>query len=159
MEKDKRASLDHRSNGNVLFSQWKDNSVVSIGTNFSRIAPLKKVNRWVKGAGKVDDDQPNLITDYNTGMGGVASIDMQLAPYWPKLTSKKWWWPLFNNALNVAMVAAFRNYKSTSPLAPERQLSHLEFHIGMTECLVKYEVETRRVRLREPTGPVPNYLR
>ena len=57
------------------------------------------------------------------------------------------------------MVAAFRIYKSTSSLAPERQLSHLGFHIGMTECLVKYEVETRRVRLREPTGPVPNYLR
>ena len=57
------------------------------------------------------------------------------------------------------MVVAFRIYKSTSPLAPERQLSHLEFHIEMTECLVKYEVETRRVRLREPTGPVPNYLR
>ena len=91
MKKDKRASLDHRSDGNVLFAQWKDNSVVSIGTNFSSITPLKKVNRWVKGAGKGDDDQPNFITDYNTGMGGVDLIDMQLASYRPKLTSKKWW--------------------------------------------------------------------
>ena len=57
------------------------------------------------------------------------------------------------------MVAAFRIYKRTSPLAPVRQLSHLEFHIEMAECLVKYEVETRRVRLRGPTGPVPDYLR
>ena len=71
LKKDERASLDYRSDGNVLFVQWKDNSVVFIGTNFSSITPLKKVNRWVKGAGKVASDQPNLIADYKTGMGGV----------------------------------------------------------------------------------------
>ena len=62
-----------------LVCQWKDNSVVSIGTNFSSITPLKKVIRWVKGARKVAVDQPNLIADYNTGMGGVDLLDMQLA--------------------------------------------------------------------------------
>ena len=87
------------------------------------------MNRWVKGAGKVAVDQPYLIADYNTGMGEVNLLDMQLAWYRPKLTSKKCWWSLFNSALNIAMVAAFRIYKRTSPLAPERQLSHLEFRV------------------------------
>ena len=31
--------------GNILFTQWKDNSVVSTGTNFSSITPLNKKNR------------------------------------------------------------------------------------------------------------------
>ena len=31
--------------GNILFAQWKDNSVVSTGTNFSSITPLNKKNR------------------------------------------------------------------------------------------------------------------
>ena len=158
LKRDERASFDYRSNGNVLFAQWKDNSVVSIGSNFSSITPLKKVNHWVKGAGKVAVDQPNLIADYNTGMGGVDLLDMQLASYRPKLTSKKWWWPLFNNALNIAMVVAFRIYKRTSPLAPERQLSHLEFCIETAACLVKYEVEAPRARLAGPTAPVPDYI-
>ena len=34
-------------------------------------------------------DQSNIITDYNTGMGGVDLLDMQLASYRPKLTLKK----------------------------------------------------------------------
>ena len=158
LKKDERASLDYRSDGNFLFAQWKDNFVVSIGTNFSSITPLKKVNRWVKGAGKVPVDQSNLIADYNTGMGGVDLLDIQLASYRPKLTSKKWCWPLFNNALNIAMVAAVRIYKRTQPHAPERQLSHLEFRIEVAECLVKYEVEAPRVRLGGPTAPVPGYI-
>ena len=37
------------------------------------------------------------------------------------------------------MVAAFKIYIRTSPLAPERQLSHLEFRIEVAGCLVKYE--------------------
>ena len=76
-KKNERVSLDYRSDGNVLFAQWKDNSVVSIGTNFSSITPLKNVNCWVKGAGKVAVDQPNLIADYNTCMGGVVLPDMR----------------------------------------------------------------------------------
>ena len=158
LKKDERASLDYRSDGNILFAQWKDNSIVSIGTNFGSITPLNKVNRWVKGAGKVAVDQPNLIADYNSGMGGVDLLDMQLASYTPKLTSKKWWWPPFSDALNTAMVAAVRIYKRTSPLAPERQLSHLQFRIQVAECLVKYEVEAPRVRLGGPAVPVPDYI-
>ena len=37
LKKDQRASLHYRSDGNVLFAQWKDNFVVSIGTKFSSI--------------------------------------------------------------------------------------------------------------------------
>ena len=87
LRKDERASLDYRGDGNILFAQWKDNSVVSTGTNFSSITPLNKKNRWVKGTGKVAVDQPNLIADYNTGMRGVDLLDMQLASCRPKLTS------------------------------------------------------------------------
>ena len=64
-------------------------SVGSIGTNFSGITPLNKVNPWVKGAEKAAVDQPNSIADYNTGMGEVALLDKKLASYRPKLTYKK----------------------------------------------------------------------
>ena len=57
------------------------------------------------------------------------------------------------------MVAAFRIDKVISPLAPERQLSHLVPHIEVVECLVKYEVEAPRVRLGGPTALVPDHIR
>ena len=44
-------------------------------------------------------------------------------------------------------------YKRTSPLAPERQLSHLEFCIEVDKCLVKDEVKASRVKLGGPTAP------
>ena len=57
------------------------------------------------------------------------------------------------------MVAACRIYECTSPIAPERQLSHLEFHIEVDECLVKYVDEAPSVRLGGPKAPIPNYIR
>ena len=40
--KDERASYDYMSGGMVLFVQWKDNSIVTIGTNFSKVSPVDK---------------------------------------------------------------------------------------------------------------------
>ena len=61
-KKDDRASYDYKSDETVLFVQWKDNSNVTIGTNFSKVSPVDKVSRWVKGKGKVSVDQPKVIS-------------------------------------------------------------------------------------------------
>ncbi|KRZ02335.1 PiggyBac transposable element-derived protein 1 [Trichinella zimbabwensis] len=55
-------------------------------------------------------------------MGGVDTLDEVLSSYRPLLRSKKWWWNLFSNALNVAVVAAWRLHSelhqgsSTAPI-------------------------------------------
>ena len=79
----------------------------------------------MKGQGKIMVDQPKLIAEYNKGMGGVDILDMHLAAYRPKITSKKWWWPLFSNALNLAVVAAFKIHQRVSPLPAAKKLTHL----------------------------------
>ena len=73
----------------VLFIQWKDNSIVSIGSNFNKVSPVDKVSRWVKGKGKVSVNQPKVISEYNKGMGGVDLPDLLLGSYRPNLYSKK----------------------------------------------------------------------
>ena len=62
-KKDERASYDYKSDGTVLFVQWKDNSIVTVGTNFNKVTPVDKVSRWVKGKGKVSVDQPKVISE------------------------------------------------------------------------------------------------
>ena len=89
-KKDERASYDYKSDETVLFVQWKDNSIVTVGTNFSKVTPVDKVSRWVKGKGKVSVDQPKVISEYNKGMGGVDLLDILLGLYCPNLRSKKW---------------------------------------------------------------------
>ena len=110
-KKDKHALYNYKSDGTVLFVQWKDNSIVIVGINFSKVTPVDKVPRWVKGKGKVSVDQPKVISEYNKGMGGVDLLDMLLGSYRPNLCSKKLWWPLFSNALNIAVVATFKIHK------------------------------------------------
>ena len=154
-KKDERASYGYKSDGTVLFVQWKDNSIVTVGTNFRKVTPVDKVSRWVKGKGKVSVDQPKVICEYNKGMGGVDLFDVLLGSYRPNLHSKKWWGPLFSNALNIAVVAAFKVYKK----ACADQLSHLDFHIEVVEVMVRANHEVQRVRLSGPTASVPGQIR
>ncbi|KRZ06700.1 PiggyBac transposable element-derived protein 3 [Trichinella zimbabwensis] len=50
---------------------------------------------------------PEIVGRYNTLMGGIGILDKLLSSYRPHLRAKKWWWNLFSNALNVAVVAAW----------------------------------------------------
>ena len=88
-KKDVCASCDCKCDGTVLFVQWKDNSIVAIGTNFRKVTPVDKVSRWVKGKGKVSVDQPKFISEYNKDMGCVDLLDMLLGCYRANLLSKK----------------------------------------------------------------------
>ena len=154
-KKDERASYDYKSDGAALFVQWKDNSIVTVGTNFSKVTPVDKVSRWVKGKGKVSVDQPKVISEYSKGTGGVDLLDMLLRSYCPNLCTKKWWWALFSNALNIAVVAAFKVHKKECV----DQLSHLDFRIEVPEVMVRANHEAQRVRLGGPTASGPGQIR
>ena len=97
----------------------------------------------MKGKGKVSVDQPKVISEHSKGTGGVDLLDMLLGSYRPNLRSKKWWWPLFSNALNIAVVAVFKIHKKTCV----DQLSHLDFRIEVAEVMVRANYEAQRVRL------------
>ena len=154
-KKDEHASYDYKSDGTVLFVQWKDNSTVTVGINFSKVTPVDKVSIWVKGKGKVSVNQPKFISEYNKGMGGVDLLDILLGSCRPNLCSKKWWWSLFSNALNIAVVAAFKIHKK----ACVDQLSHLDFCIEVAEVMVRANHEVQRVRLDGPTASVAGQIR
>ena len=105
----------------------------------------------MKGKGKVSVDQPKVISEYNKGMGGVDLLDMLLGSYRPNRRSKKWWWPLFANTLNIAVVAAFKIHNKVCV----DQLSHLDFRIEVAEVMVRANHKAQRVRLGGPTASVP----
>ena len=154
-KKEERASYDYKSDGTVLFVQWKDNSIATVGTNFSKVTPVDKVSRWVKGKGKVSVDQLKVISECIKDMGVVDLLDMLLGSYRPNIRSKKWWWPLFSNALNIALVATFKIHKK----ACVDQLSHLDFRIEVAEVMVRANHEAQRVRLGGPTASVPEQIK
>lgn len=109
MKKKERGFFDVKCDKHVMAVKWHDNQCVTVATNFSAVEPLGRAKRW-SSAKKcvVDIDQPVVIAKYNLHMGGVDILDRFMSNYRPVFHSKKWWWPLFINGLNMAVVAAWR---------------------------------------------------
>ena len=93
--------------------------------------------------------QPHLTNAYNQGKGGVDLMDRMLASYRPSIRGKKWYWPLFTNALNVTVVAAWRIHCKIA----EYPMSHLDFRRKIAICLLKMSMVSR---LQVGSGPRVN---
>jgi DNA excision repair protein ERCC-6 len=133
MKRQYRGSYDHRCDGTVYVVKWKDSAIVSLASNCHQHLPegtaLRRVG-WKSDRVK----QPMLISKYNHGMGGVDLLDRLLGEYRPSIRGKKWWWPLFTNALNLSVVAAWRMFRV---LHINSKLSHLDYRRTITICLLK----------------------
>lgn len=146
MKKLERGSFDYQCDGSVFLCRWNDNSVVTVSSNFCNHLPMQLTKRYSsKEKKKVDIQQPNLIHKYNTGMGGVDLLDRMLGSYRPMLRNKKWWWNLFVNALNMAVVAGWILHSATHE--KNNKLTHLEFRRQVTTALLR--IAPRKV------GPQP----
>lgn len=149
-----RGHFDFRCDGKVFIAKWFDNSVVHIASNNLTHEPILTAKRRV-GREQINVPQPFLIKRYNQGMGGVDALDRLLQAYRPHIISKKWWWPLFLNAINLSVVAAWRLH---TVLHPTGNLTHLDFLRNITLCLLK----TSGSRARLGGGqhvPLPNDIR
>ena len=71
MKKSDRETFSFRSDGVVYFCKWNDNSIVNIGTKFLPHLSIENVKRRVKNEPDARITQPQLIKQYNNGMGGV----------------------------------------------------------------------------------------
>jgi hypothetical protein len=73
----------------------------------------------------------SYVCSFNKGMGGV---DVLLSSCRPHLQSKKWWWNLFANALNMAVVSAWQLHRE---LHGKTSKGHLEFRREVTMALLR----------------------
>ena len=71
------------------------------------------------------------MESYNKYMGGVDLLDRFLSEYRPQLHSKKWWWCLFANFLNMSVVAAWRLHKEIGGT-----MNHLQFQREIVRTLL-----------------------
>lgn len=127
MDKKPRGHMEEAFSGPVSIVKWKDNKVVSVGSNKLRAHPIQKAKRWDRKARKaIEIPVPNSIHMYNKNMGGIDLFDQQVAAYRIRIRSKKWWWPLFAWSLNAQVVNAWMKYrknnKGVSLLVFTRQL-------------------------------------
>ncbi|KAL1480237.1 hypothetical protein MTO96_051205 [Rhipicephalus appendiculatus] len=138
--KEERRSFDYKCDGLVYACRWNDNAVVTVSSNHLSHEPVGSAKRFSRRSNKkVDIPQPHLIKKYNEGMGGVDVMDRLLGSYRPRLRSKKWWWNLFSNGLNMAVIAGW--------------LVHCELHKGtdaaMTHIAFRRDVTMSLLQLKQ----------
>lgn len=155
MKKLKRGAHDNmfdtKSEINVI--RWNDNAVVTIITNFGTTDPLTNTKRYSRAEKKeIIISQPNAIAKYNTHMGGVDLHDNGIANYRIRIRGKKWWWPLFINMIDSAMVNSWKIYN----IVNENQLSQLDFRSYVVLSLLKPNGQ-RNINLgRSSNASLPN---
>ena len=128
----------------VYFCKWNGNSIVNIGSNFLSHLPIETGKRRVKSEPDARITQPQVIKQYNNGMGGVDVMDRLLGSYRPMICGKKWYWLLIINAINVSVVVAWRLHCALA----ETPKSHLVFRREIAICHLKSPMDVRKRLLK-----------
>ena len=82
-----------------------------MASTYAGVNRFKKVQRYSKAEKKrVEITQPNVVAEYNYGMGGVDRFDQNIAAYMITQRSKKWWWPVFRFCVDLAVQNAYQIY-------------------------------------------------
>lgn len=157
MRKKERGAMDHAfdKNNEILMVRWNDNAVVTVASNHEPIEPMHRAKRWDKKHNRMGSfDMPQLIHANNKRMGGVDLFDNAMNNYRIRVRGKKWYWPLVTNALDAAMVnawkfqCAMRDFEATKFGGKVEPMSQLDFRVYVTECLCR---QTRVLKFPNPT--------
>ncbi|XP_065320355.1 piggyBac transposable element-derived protein 3-like [Gordionus sp. m RMFG-2023] len=112
--KKERGYYDYRFEklNEIFVVRWNDNSVVTVASTCHTISLLSNVSRYSKKiSSKIKIPKPNMVTAYNKHMGGVDLCDNLISTYRIKIRGKKWWWPIFTNFIDVALVNSWKIWK------------------------------------------------
>lgn len=86
----------------------KNNVTVCIASNSLSHEPTHVVRRYVKPNPNQSVVQSHIIHQYNLVVDDVDVMDRLLSSYCLMLRGKKWWWPLFFNAVSLSVVGAWK---------------------------------------------------
>lgn len=106
-------------------------------SNFLGVEPMCRTRRFDRKNRKMETiDQPNLIHEYNQRMGGVDLFDNAVNNYRIQTRGKKWYWPLLTNAMDAAMVNAWKLHCICRKLEGAPTMSQLDFRVSVVESLI-----------------------
>lgn len=120
--------------------RWNDNSVVTVLSNCTLAIPMQQTKRYDRKKKKmINVPMPNAIKYYNKTMGGVDLFDNGVNNYRIRMRGKKWYWPLFTNALDSAMVNAWKIHCICSKVAHKKIMHQCDFRAFVIDCLLRKE--------------------
>lgn len=124
----------------ICLVKWADNKSVHLASNYCGVGDEIRVKRFDKKAQKyVEISQPEVVAEYNMGMGGVDLLDQLLAYYRIFLKSRKWTLRVIFHFINMAVVCAFLEHKSDCERFSEKGMKLLDFQQALGSELTTIE--------------------
>lgn len=168
MKKRGRGSCEQviSQDGEVIITKWYDNKPVVMASNYMGIGKSSSCLRWNKNEKQyIEVERPEVITDYNTHMGGVDKLDFLISIHRTFIRSRKWTLRMFTHAIDLACVNAWIEYrKSAAALGmPKKQiLDLLHFRAYIAETMILVDKTNTRKRGRPSlteASPIPKRAR
>lgn len=136
-EFDKKARGFHESiiskEDGVSVVRWKDNSVVTVGSNCVGVDPITNVRRFSQSEKKyIQIPRPLVIGEYNRSMGGVDRLDQNVAEYRINLRNRKWYWAILTWLLDVSIQNAWLLGRKAG-----KKISQLDFRREVVQVYLK----------------------
>ena len=144
MKKMGRGAMCMRVTSDIAIVRWNDNSIVTLASNAYGIDPQTSVIRVAsvnKKRMKISVQSPNVVTKYNTFMGGVDRFDQNVESERIAFRGKKWWYPLFAFGVDAACQNAWKLYQAIN----QETTSYCGFRRSIVQAyLGKYKTPPKR---------------
>lgn len=115
MENKGRGSTDVNVNSDgrwVILTQWYDNKLVTVGSNFVADGEYDNCRRWDRKQKKyIHVPRPEAIRLYNKNMGGVDKLDFLLSLYRSFIRSRRWTIRMIFHAVDMAVTNSWGEYR------------------------------------------------
>ena len=141
--------------GGINVVKWQDNKAIHLASNFIGIGTQDEVKRYNKSKKTYEIVQrPEIVQQYNFGMGGVDLLDQFVSYYRVFIKSKKWPLRIFTHFLDVALVASWLEYKNYCIKKGKRSneiLHLLNFRLEVANVLIYANQKTTSANRGRPT--------
>ena len=111
--------------------------MINLCSNASGVHPISKASRYSSSEKqRVQTDQPFLIKLYNEHMGVVDRMDQNVLKYRLDMISKKWYWCLISDMLDVSIINPWQLQKICNNENPMDMLQFRRYIVRT--CLSQY---------------------
>ena len=158
LKKNGRGSFDYRTDSlsQLHIVRWQDNKCVQVASTFAGVKATETVKRWDSKLKKhVNVQCPEMICQYNAGMGGVDFVDMLISLYRTKIKSRRWYLKVLFHCVDIAKVNAwllYRRHCELKKVPKPKQQPLLDFCLEICESLIKCGKSTQKRKAGRPSN-------
>ncbi|XP_065680710.1 piggyBac transposable element-derived protein 3-like [Hydra vulgaris] len=142
LKKQGRGSFSYKvdANSGLLLLRWFDNKCVHMTSTYCSANTSGNVKRWdQKNRKHIQVPCPQVVKEYNTGMGGVDLSDMLISLYRIPMKTKRWYLRVLVHCMDICKINAwllYRRHGNQLNISQRSQLNLLQFSSQIANAII-----------------------